>query len=151
MKTREKNTYTDRRTRYTRQTIKDSLLSLMQKKPFSKITVTEICRLSEINRGTFYLHYYDLDDVLDEILENAVQDTTHVFDHVLCPEKADVPIPSAKKSRKAGNCGSCSLTKQLPPGCWKSSVNCQKKISSQISCRTAFSPMSRQRRSFIFR
>lgn len=101
MKTREKNTYTDRRTHYTRQTIKDSLLSLMQKKPFSKITVTEICRLSEINRGTFYLHYYDLDDVLDEILENAVQDTTHVFDHVLCPEKSRCTYPFCQKVQES--------------------------------------------------
>ena len=25
----------------------------------TKITVTEICKNAEINRGTFYLHYYD--------------------------------------------------------------------------------------------
>ena len=43
----------DRRTRYTQQTIKDSFLSLQKEKPFSKITVTEVCRMSEINRGTW--------------------------------------------------------------------------------------------------
>ena len=51
----------DRRTRYTRRLIQDTLLALMDKKPFSRVTVTELCRHAEINRGTFYLHYLDLD------------------------------------------------------------------------------------------
>ena len=42
----------DRRTKYTRQAIKDTFLALLEKKSFSKITVTEICKLAEINRGT---------------------------------------------------------------------------------------------------
>ena len=78
---------TDRRTRYTRQTIKDSFLTLLEEKPFSKITVTEICRISEINRGTFYLHYYDTADVLDDILNEILKETTSVIDHVFCPAR----------------------------------------------------------------
>ncbi len=101
MKKKDKNVDIDRRTRYTRQTIKDSLLSVMQQKPFSKITVTEICRLSEINRGTFYLHYYDLDDVLDDIIENFMKDTTHVFDHVMCPDKSSCSFPFCQKMQES--------------------------------------------------
>lgn len=82
----EKNVKTDRRTRYTRQTIKETLLKLLEKKAYPKITVTEICRLAEINRGTFYLHYYDINDVLDDILMEMMNDTTDVIDHVLCPK-----------------------------------------------------------------
>ena len=58
----EKIQKTDRRTRYTCQTIKDILLEELKTKPYSKITVTEICKKAEMNRGTFYLHYYDIDD-----------------------------------------------------------------------------------------
>lgn len=43
----------DRRTRYTKNIIKDTLLELMHQKSFDKITVTELCRKAEINRGTF--------------------------------------------------------------------------------------------------
>ena len=32
----------DRRTRYTRRTLKEGLLELMQEKPYKRITVTEI-------------------------------------------------------------------------------------------------------------
>ncbi len=51
----EKTRKQDRRTRYTRQTIKDTFLELLKQKSFTKITVTEICKNAEINRGTFYL------------------------------------------------------------------------------------------------
>ena len=47
----------DRRTKYTKDIIKKSLLKMVKKKPFEKITVTEICKICEINRGTFYIHY----------------------------------------------------------------------------------------------
>jgi AcrR family transcriptional regulator len=87
----------DRRTRYTCQTIKESLLQLLQQKSFEKITVTEICKLSEINRGTFYLHYFDLDDVLDDILNDALSDTSSVLDHVLCPQRINCTYPFCEK------------------------------------------------------
>ena len=49
----EKTQKEDRRTRYTRQVIKEAFLKLLEEKEYPKITVTEICRLAEINRGTF--------------------------------------------------------------------------------------------------
>jgi DNA-directed RNA polymerase specialized sigma24 family protein len=55
----EKTKKEDRRIRYTKQVIKDTLLQLLEKNHFAKITVTELCRRAEINRGTFYLHYYE--------------------------------------------------------------------------------------------
>lgn len=94
---KNKTNVIDRRTRYTRQTIKDSFLSLLKEKPFSKITVTEVCRMSEINRGTFYLHYYDIDDVLDSLLEDVFTDTARVLDHVLCSEKIGCTFPFCQK------------------------------------------------------
>ena len=66
----EKTRKQDRRTRYTRQTIKDTFLELLKQKSFTKITVTEICKNAEINRGTFYLHYYDIHDVLSDIFND---------------------------------------------------------------------------------
>ncbi len=76
----------DRRAQYTKQLIIDTFLQLLNKKPFPKITVTEICRLAEINRGTFYLHYYDILDVLNAVFDEMLKDTSSALDHVLCPD-----------------------------------------------------------------
>lgn len=57
----------DRRTIYTKNSIKKTLLELLQQKPINKISVTEICKIAEINRGTFYLHYADCYQVLEEL------------------------------------------------------------------------------------
>lgn len=58
---------TDGRVRYTKMVIKDSLLKLLREKPIQKITVKEICGLAEINRATFYTHYSDAHDLLEQI------------------------------------------------------------------------------------
>ena len=56
----------DRRNTYTRQAIKDAVFELLRTKPIERISVTEVCKLAEINRSTFYLHYYDCMDVLEQ-------------------------------------------------------------------------------------
>lgn len=62
----------DRRTIYTRTTVKDALLELLEEQPFEKITVAALCRQAEITRATFYLHFSDLNAVLDELLDEAL-------------------------------------------------------------------------------
>jgi AcrR family transcriptional regulator len=63
---------TDRRTLYTRQVVKDALLELLKSNPYDKINVTMLCRQAEITRATFYLHYADLNEVLDEVIQEAL-------------------------------------------------------------------------------
>ena len=64
---------TDRRTIYTRNTIKDALLELLADTTFDRITVTALCKQAEITRATFYLHYDNLDEVLNELLDDALR------------------------------------------------------------------------------
>ncbi|MEO1814583.1 MAG: TetR/AcrR family transcriptional regulator [Acetobacterium sp.] len=87
----------DRRTQYTRKVIKEAFLNELTQKKFGKISVTGICQICEINRGTFYLHYYDLDDVLDDVLNDALADTSDVLDQVLCPDKMNCTYPFCEK------------------------------------------------------
>ena len=90
----------DRRTRYTRQLIRDTLLELMQEKGFQQVTVTELCKRAELNRGTFYLHYLDLNDVLDDIFAELLSQTTCVMDHVLCPKRQCATYPFCDQIRQ---------------------------------------------------
>ena len=64
---------TDARVKYTRMVIQQTFLELLQKKPISKITVTEICEIAGINRATFYKHYMDPYDLLEQFENEAIQ------------------------------------------------------------------------------
>lgn len=71
----EKN-HMDRRTKYTRNLIKEVLMAFLKERRFETITVTEICRRAEINRGTFYLHYLDTYNVLEDLVDDFLSETT---------------------------------------------------------------------------
>ena len=43
-----------------------ALLSLLEKKAFEYITISEICETAEVHRSTFYLHYENTSDLLKE-------------------------------------------------------------------------------------
>lgn len=47
----------DRRRRYTLSVIREAFFALLAEVGFAKMTVADICRCADINRGTFYLHY----------------------------------------------------------------------------------------------
>ena len=57
----------DRRVKYTKKVIKDTLIDLLYEKELNKITVSEICKIADINRATFYRYYLDVYDLLNKI------------------------------------------------------------------------------------
>lgn len=62
----------DRRSRYTRSAIKGAFFELLAEKGFAHLTVTDLCRRADVNRGTFYLHYVDKYALLDEVIDDAL-------------------------------------------------------------------------------
>lgn len=54
-----------------------ALADLIQEKPLNKITVTDVIKRADINRGTFYAHYANIPDVLDTITEDACYTIRH--------------------------------------------------------------------------
>lgn len=67
----------DRRILKTKSEIKQALTELMEEKRFEAITVRDLTERANINRGTFYLHYQDKYDLLeqceDEIIKNILE------------------------------------------------------------------------------
>lgn len=51
----------------TKASIKKAMFDLLNEKPFEKITVRDIAKSAMINRATFYLHYLDKYDLIDNI------------------------------------------------------------------------------------
>lgn len=53
--------------------LKDALLKLLNQKDLLDITVRELCEESGINRSTFYRHYDNISDILNEIVDELVE------------------------------------------------------------------------------
>ncbi|AFA50058.1 TetR/AcrR family transcriptional regulator [Acetobacterium woodii] len=51
----------------------------MLEKSIQKITVRELSDFADINRGTFYLHYKDVFDLLDQIENKLIKDFSEVL------------------------------------------------------------------------
>lgn len=68
----------DRRTKYTKMVLQNSLFELLKQKSIDKIMVTDICHLADINRGTFYYYYTDVFDLLNQI-ENELYENFLVY------------------------------------------------------------------------
>ena len=91
---------TDRRVRKTKKQLRMALTTLMMEKSVGEITVREIAELADVNRGTFYAHYKDVYDLLTQLEEISVinsspdwdQSTYHYLEDVLklCYDSADV-------------------------------------------------------------
>lgn len=64
----------DPRVKRTRLMIEEALLKLMEEKDYKDISVQEIAKESTLHRGTFYLHYFDKEDLLEQLLDNALYD-----------------------------------------------------------------------------
>jgi len=64
----------DRRKKYTRMVLKDSLMALLKTKQLSSITVKEVCEQADVNRSTFYAHYQDSFDLMEQIEEEIIAD-----------------------------------------------------------------------------
>ncbi|MBP1996043.1 TetR/AcrR family transcriptional regulator [Paenibacillus eucommiae] len=63
----------DRRKARTKQSLYKALIELMEKKGLDGITVTDITNWADINRGTFYLHYRDVADMLEQLKDEAFE------------------------------------------------------------------------------
>ena len=65
---------------YTAELMNQALLALLEKKDIDFITVTEITKKAGVNRSTFYLHYDNVYELLEETIENLTRQFISSFD-----------------------------------------------------------------------
>jgi len=80
----------DRRVRKTKKQLKQGLAVLLSQKPVNTITVREISDLVDINRGTFYLHYRDIFDMMEQIENEMIEELNRALEMKL---EKDKPLP----------------------------------------------------------
>jgi len=81
----------DRRIRKTRTMLRKCLGSLLKTKKIQDISVREISEMADINRGTFYLHYRDVYDLLDHVESDLVGEINGIIDRHKLSEVEEHP------------------------------------------------------------
>lgn len=69
----------DRRVKKTKQALNQALLTLLNHKTFKQITITDIVQEADVNRGTFYKHYHEKEDLLDNIIQDVLADLKNAY------------------------------------------------------------------------
>ena len=62
----------------TNEAIINSLVILAETKPLSKISVSDITKFGNINRGTFYLHYESKEDLIENLEAKLLKEITEI-------------------------------------------------------------------------
>ena len=78
----------DRRVRRTRKQLRECLVTLLKQKKVQDITVRELTELADLNRGTFYLHYKDVFDLLEKTESELLDDFNQLV--ILLGENGDL-------------------------------------------------------------
>lgn len=61
----------------TRQLLKETLIDLIEEKGFNNITIRDLTLKAKLNRGTFYLHYRDKYDLVENIQNELLKGLQH--------------------------------------------------------------------------
>ncbi|NCB94286.1 MAG: TetR/AcrR family transcriptional regulator [Clostridia bacterium] len=72
---RRKNTTTEMMKSY----IVESLLILMEEKPFADITISDIVNRAGVNRSTYYRHFYAKEDIVTYFFDNLMHEYMNIF------------------------------------------------------------------------
>lgn len=61
-------------TAHTRQALIDAFWELAEKRGIDKVTISAITKKAHLNRGTFYVYFTDINDLLEQTEEEIIQD-----------------------------------------------------------------------------
>lgn len=79
------NTKNNKRKRESRAKMESVFVELLQTKELGQITVSDICKLAELNRSTFYANYVDIYELADVVRENLEQNLGELYqDEIAC-------------------------------------------------------------------
>lgn len=69
----------DRRSKYSLHAIRTALFILLEQKDLKSITVAELCRTADVNRGTFYKYYEDVADLFAKIETSVAEEACKII------------------------------------------------------------------------
>lgn len=82
----------DRRIKRTKMLLQKTLVDLMLEKEVGKISVKELTQKADVNRSTFYLHYLDIYDMLEQMENEFVETIQGFFHDFFMPLPTSMPL-----------------------------------------------------------
>src|SRR3954463_3394421 len=79
----------DKRIQRSKTALKETFIKLLFKKPFDQITISEIVRDANYNRGTFYANFGTKEDLLDEVIQVVL---TEMINQIRNPYKSNKKV-----------------------------------------------------------
>ncbi len=81
------NTPNNKRRKNSQEKIKKVFIELIQLKDINEISITDICKKSNINRSTFYANYIDIYDLVDKIRKEMFEDLLSLYQEEVIEKK----------------------------------------------------------------
>ncbi len=75
------NVKNNKRRQQSREKIEKVFIELLQNKKITQITVSDICKRTELNRSTFYANYTDIYELADTIREKLEQEVAKLYEN----------------------------------------------------------------------
>lgn len=75
------NTPNNKRRRQSVEKIEKAFVELLQTRELSQITVSDLCKMTGLNRSTFYANFLDIYDLADKVRQQLEQDFARQFPH----------------------------------------------------------------------
>ncbi|MEH6992785.1 TetR/AcrR family transcriptional regulator [Neobacillus drentensis] len=85
----------DEMSKKTKENIQTCFLQLLKEKDFMKVSVRDITTFANINRGTFYLHYQDKYDLINQMEESLLSGLEKHLENL----KPDILLVKAEKGQ----------------------------------------------------
>jgi len=73
------NTPNNKRRKESKKRIENAIIQLLQDHELSEISVTDICKLAEVNRTTFYANYLDIYDLADAVQKSLEREVLELY------------------------------------------------------------------------
>ena len=87
----------DRRITRSKKALRDAMVALMEECGFDGFTVNDLCERADLNRGTFYNHFRDKDDLLAQLEDEIMDDLNGLQEKM---QELTVPYLWAHKTKK---------------------------------------------------
>lgn len=73
--------------------LEEAFVQLLAEKPYDKITVTDVTRRADLNRGTFYAHFSSIDALMNQLMDSLAETLSSLVEQVMDLSFVEDPMP----------------------------------------------------------